>query len=150
RYHIGREDFIRVEVSTWDSRTNAAIDSSMSGRCASQPVLQCYEQERGWSQWTSIWSAGSTSAATLSYGWRRISVDLSPYAYSNASGTAGKKIRLRFVYDAYIRDSNYDGWYIDGVEMAYRLPPISKTVVANAVWVDQATSTSNWITEGSW
>lgn len=149
RYHIGRDDFIRVEVSTWDSRTNSAIDSSMSGRCASQPVLQCYEQERGWGQWTSIWSAGSTGGATVSYGWRKISVDLRPYAYSTASGTPGTKIRLRFVYDAYIRDSNYDGWYIDGVEMSHRLP-LPTTAIESAVWVDQAVSTGNWITEGSW
>ena len=150
RYHIGADDYIRVEVSTWDARAVAAIDSSMSGRCANQPVLQCYEQERGWSEWTSIWSVGSKDSPTLSYGWRKTSLDLRPYSYSAASGSAGKKIRIRFVYDAYEVDANYDGWYIDGVEMSHRLPALASTDVESTVWVDDAKSVTNWIFEGSW
>lgn len=149
RYHIGEDDYIRVQISQWDSRTDSAIDSSMSARCANQPVLQCYEQERGWGQWTNIWSVGSNSSPTLSYGWRKISVDLRPYAYSAASGTQGKKIRIRFVYDAYDTEANYDGWYIDGVEVAHRLP-LPMTAIGSTIWIDQAVSTANWITEGSW
>ena len=149
RYHIGEDDFIRVEVSTWDARTDTAIDGSMSGRCANQPVLQCYEQERGWSQWSSIWSAGSANSPTLSYGWRKTSVDLRPYAYSSASGSAGKKIRIRFVYDAYETDANYDGWYIDGIEVAHRLP-LPVTAIGPTNWVDQGGNIGDWIMEGSW
>ncbi|MBK8135945.1 MAG: hypothetical protein IPK52_08905 [Chloroflexi bacterium] len=159
RYHIGEDEAIRVQISVKDTSSASTIDAGMPARCASQPVLQCYEQERGWSAWQTnypstsnpIWTVTNSSAPSLSYGWRKISVNLAPFAYSPLSPTTpGKQIRIRFLYDAYdSNDTNFDGWYVDGVEVAYRLPAPTTTILSS-VFSDTATSMANWIGEGKW
>jgi len=114
RYHTGSNDYLSVQISIEDTRSAAAIDSTMSGRCANQAVLQCYEQERGWSSWTTAWIRGSGSQ-TYSYGWEKAMVDLSPYAYMTSGNVQGKRIRVRFVYDSLNTNSNRDGLYIDNI-----------------------------------
>jgi hypothetical protein len=150
RYHIGTADFIRVEVSTEDTRAANTIDSSMSGRCQSQPVLQCYHQERGWNAWTTAWTQGSGSGARLSYGWQRIMVDLTPYAYLANSNTQGKRIRVRFVYDALDTNDNFDGWYIDNIRFEHRLPITLSTNINTSDFDDRSRNLVNWTAEGNW
>lgn len=150
RYHIGEDDFIRVEVSTLDTRAANTIDGSMSARCQNQAVLQCYHQERGWSAWTSIWQQGSTSADRLSYGWHLAMVDLSPYAYLANSNTQGKRIRIRFVYDAYDRTDQFDGWYIDNIRFEHRLPVTLSTNINSSDFDDRSRNLTNWTAEGNW
>lgn len=149
RYHIGSDDYLRVEISTEDTRAAATIDADMPGRCASQPVLQCYHQERGWSAWTSVWSRGSNSSQA-SLGWHRAMVDLSPYAYLANSNTQGKRIRIRFVYDALDNSSNRDGWYIDNIRLEHRLPITLSTNINLTAFDDRSRNLTNWTPEGEW
>lgn len=150
RYHIGTADFIRVEISTEDTRAAATIDGSMSGRCQSQPVLQCYHQERGWNAWTTVWTQGSSTAARTSYGWHRVMINLSPYAYLANSNTQGKRIRVRFVYDALDTNDNFDGWYIDNIIFERRLPYTLTTNINTSDFDDRSRNLTNWTAEGDW
>lgn len=150
RYHIGQNDFVRVEISTEDTRAAATIDGSMSARCAGQAVLQCYHQERGWLPWTTAWTRGNTNGSEASYGWQKVMVNLTPYAYLANSNTQGKRIRVRFVYDALDSSTNFDGWYIDGIRFEYRLTGVLSTNINLAEFYDASLNLTNWTAEGKW
>ncbi len=152
RYHLGQSDYAMVQISVEDNRTAALIDGSMNARCASLGIglLQCYEQERGWSAWQTVWTRGNTSGPENLYAWQRMLVDLTPYAYLRNSNTEGKRIRIRFVYDAYYNSSNRDGWYIDNIRLEHRLPYSLTTKIALSGFNDYSNNLSNWIAEGLW
>ncbi|KXK52040.1 MAG: PA14 domain-containing protein [Chloroflexi bacterium OLB13] len=153
RYHIGRNTTLRVQVSREDTRSLTAIDTAAQTTCGPN-ILQCYTFERGWLPWADVTSPyfpiGSTSGDSKSYGWRRYQIDLSPYAYSVINSTAGSRIRIRFVYDALTTTTNYDGWYLDGIDIRYRTPYSNITVIQNSNFIDYAGSMVNWIPEGLW
>ncbi len=149
-YHIGADDYVRVEISVEDTRAAATIDNDMLvTRCANQGVIQCYHQERGWSAWTTAWTRGSNSSTT-GYGWQKAVVNLAPYAYLANSNTQGKRIRIRFVYDALDNDSNRDGWYIDNIRLEHRLPNPLTTNLNLAEFDDRSRNITNWTAEGKW
>lgn len=156
RYLTGLRDFLRVEVSTELATVN---DSDMNSRCLSRGVNQCYEQLRGWSAWEVIWESGSTNSRsrTRSNGWSQVRVDLSRYAAvlvnpNNASqNIPGKRIRVRFVYDALDENANSDGWYLDNVTFRYGNTAPGEVVVINErPFDDRSSSLRNWTAEGKW
>lgn len=152
RYHLGQDDYFRVQVSVEDTRAETTINNSMNGRCANLSIglLQCYEQERGWSPWTTIWSRGNNGGAESSYGWQQMRVDLSPYAYQTAGNVQGKRIRIRFVSDALDRNNNRDGIYIDAIRVEHRLPYPQTTFINEAIFEDRSRNLNNWTAEGLW
>jgi Flp pilus assembly pilin Flp len=161
RFIIGLQERVRVEVAY---ELPAISDSTMaSSRCpfgsTNVGLTQCYEQLRGWSRWETVWERGhnTTRSATRSNGWTQERIDLSPYAgvlinpNNAAQNTPGKRIRIRFVYDGLDGSENFDGWYIDNVNLRYDIPtPSLVTIINERPFDDRSTSLRNWIPEGSW
>ncbi len=122
RYNIGSSHAIRVQVSTENaSYTRSATETN-------------YERRTGWDDWTTVWSRGGSSRVDT---WIREQIDLSGYI--------GRRIRVRWVMDAYARSNTRDGWYIDLISFEHRQPlPI------RLPFFDPAQSLGNWIAEGIW
>ncbi|MCU0474704.1 MAG: hypothetical protein MUC99_01080, partial [Anaerolineae bacterium] len=156
RMHLARYDWAYVQVSLEDTRSETDINNSMNARCGNPTpaLLQCYEQERGWGSWQTIWSIGTDSDdnGTRAYGWQYMSVDLSPFAYQPSTNTAGRRIRLRFVIDSLTDNTNADGFYLDDIQLEHRLPtPVGmSTVINQGSFVDPSRNLNNWIGEGLW
>jgi hypothetical protein len=146
RYHLGGSNVAAVQISTelvkldgtpYNEAVPAdvtALNAEIKLRCDGLDVLQCYEQQRGWSSWTTVWSVTAASNSELrSYGWTRGQVDLSPYAYIANPRQLGARIRVRFVLNSLTNNTNWerDGWYIDQVEFGYAKPPV-ETIVINS------------------
>ncbi len=165
RFHVGAKDYLRVQVSY----EMATTDSAMRTRCnvgSTSTITQCYEQMIGWSEWRdtgldnkTLWVRGdSTSTSnTRSLGWTQERVDLRSFAANivnpsdKTKNTPGKRIRIRFVYDALDENANRDGWYIDNVTLRYGLPgPNEVTEIDNTPFDDRSASMRNWIPEGGW
>ncbi len=95
-----------------------------------------YERRAGWNAWaTATWARFSWSRVQT---WQRAAVDLRNYA--------GERIKIRFVFNALDDGTNRDGWYIDDLRIEHR----NTTPFALSPFTDNARSTDNWITEGSW
>lgn len=153
RHHIGNGAKLLVQISEDMSATmtDAAIDSEMNKRCENQPLVQCYEQNRGWTKWVTVpeWPRLSTGESRW-YGWTRGQVDLRPWAHNYDTKKAGKRIRIRFVLDNLDATNTYDGWYLDNITIEYRNPPPRTTIIKNATFDDRARNLNNWVTEGKW
>ena len=149
RYHIGKKDRIKVEVS-YELTDVADMDAEMKSRCQNKDVPQCYEQLRGWSEWEEVWYRYRSGDDFKAYGWEEERVRLDQYAADITANREGKRIRIRFVLDATSTNNNRDGWYIDGVRVAYSEPPDNFTLIRENVFDDRARSLINWIPEGKW
>lgn len=150
-YYVGDDDRISVQISEELNLSEAAKDSDMNTRC-SGTAPQCYEQIRGWGPWLSTtttsqwpWTLGEWSRT---YTWQRFQIDLTQYAKPNNT-TAGKRIRIRFVYDGYDTDNNVDGWYLDNISIGPRQDNVIRSVASTA-FADPARNLSNWVAEGLW
>lgn len=121
-YNLGDGDTVSVEIATENTGyVRAGTETN-------------YERRSGWDVWTSIWSKPARARVET---WVREQVSLDTYI--------GKRIRVRFVFNAYAGSSNRDGWYIDEVRFEHRNPtPI------NLPFLDSAQSLANWIGEGTW
>jgi Flp pilus assembly pilin Flp len=161
RYHLGGGNIAMVQIST-ELTSNAGIvytdaqkDSDIKTRCGNTVITQCYEQNRGWSQWTTVWSLAANDNSELrSYGWTRGQVDLSPYAYKNNPLTYGKRIRVRFVLNSLKTNTNWerDGWYIDQVEFGYT-KPVETVIISESGYTydpSQRGLTPGFVAEGIW
>jgi hypothetical protein len=154
RYHIARADRISVEVSEELTLTGDALDTHMRGRCPGNDLLQCYQQNYGWSEWRPTefhHIVPNLSGANLyTYTWQREQVSLVPYA---AVGTTpGSRIRIRFVIDTLDRgnqNEKRDGWYIDNVTIRPRQDGVIRRITDGAFF-DPARNLQNWVTEGNW
>jgi Flp pilus assembly pilin Flp len=130
RYQTGAGDNLYVQV---------AVENG--GYTCASGLAQCYEHVRNWGQWQTIWTVGPSK---ITYTWQREQVALK--AYAKAGATVGKRIKLRFVTDAYDTNDNRDGWYLDDISVRNRLPARLLTIP----FFDGARSLTNWITEGKW
>ncbi len=121
-YDIGSNNTINVEVSAENtSYVRAAGETN-------------YQRVTGWDDWVNVWSRPSSSRVDT---WIREQISLDSYA--------GRRIKIRFVFNAYSGTSNRDGWYIDDVSVEQRKP--SPIVLP---FYDPAQSMTNWIGEGTW
>lgn len=159
RYHIGDNDYVRLEVSyRLRGATQSANDSTMRTNCGDS-LLQCYEREYNWSPWSvhgpasntaKLWENGTSNAIRRNYGWHRVSVNLSQFASKNTSPTrVGYEIRIRFVLDSATTHDNYDGWYIDNVELSHRQAQLVYNL-NDVNYIDEGDLATNWLMEGSW
>lgn len=165
RYHIGLSDYLRVEVS-YELPTT---DANMRSRCgvgSTSSITQCYENQPGWSRWSdrgldnrTLWNRGHSSNNSYgrSMGWTQERVDLRSFAAQivnpsdRTKNTVGKRIRIRFVYDALDINTNFDGWYIDNVHLRYGVPGANEmTEIDKTPFDDRSSSMKNWIGEGGW
>ncbi len=130
RFYTGDNDRINVQISVEDGSTE-----------------QGYDKIRGWSRWQNVWGSrvGDSSSPDYipdefarTYTWERKQVSLQSYV--------GRRIRVRFVFDAYEQDNNRDGWYIDDISITYREPQRIYTLP----FVDLASNLNNWVAEGTW
>jgi hypothetical protein len=130
-YNIGSNAQAMVQISTEDATR----------------TTQSYDNEYGWgssvatSSWDTIWTACTSpltcSAAARVDTWVRPQISLTPYV--------GKRIRLRFVLNAFSSASLRDGWFIDDIRVEFRQPRVFPLP-----FLDSAQNTQNWITEGTW
>ncbi|MBI1259754.1 MAG: hypothetical protein GC204_19985 [Chloroflexi bacterium] len=131
RYNIGQNASFRVDIAYKDGTTAGTANN--------------YDRIGGWSSWTTQPMMvgvpapsnvlGGSSAAVV-YTWLRGQVDLSSYI--------GKQIRVRFVASVPSGATLADGQYLD--EIAFTYSPSQITVPM----VDNAQTTTNWVTEGTW
>jgi hypothetical protein len=171
RYRTADDDRLTVQIS-YELRASdyspSTLDQHMTARCRNSGVTQCYEQLYGWSPWTEQatpanpspnWSSTMTfniGQYQNSFGWRLYQVDLSEYAATvTAPQLQGRRIRIRFVYDALenggsTTKSKYDGWYLDDLRIVPRYDQVTVADIENDVFYDGATNLNNWITEGNW
>jgi Flp pilus assembly pilin Flp len=161
RYHLGGGNIAMVQISTELTGNNGVVltdaqkDADIKARCGNQNVYQCYEQNRGWSTWTTVWSLqANTNSELRSYGWTRGQVDLTPYAYRNNPLQYGKRIRVRFVLNSLATNTNWqrDGWYIDQVEFGYSKPVDTVIIRESGYTYDpsQRGLTAGFYAEGIW
>jgi len=171
RYRTADDDRLTVQIS-YELRpsdySSQTLAQHMTARCRNNNVLQCYEQQYGWSAWEAqatpanpnpTWSSTSTfniGEFQNSFGWSLYQVDLTSYAASvNAPQSVGRRIKIRFIYDALdnggsTTNAKRDGWYLDDLRI---VPRRDQTVIANInndVFYDGASNLNNWITEGIW
>ena len=144
RYHVGNDDEYMVQVSTYLDQTPAEMDTDMESRCGAGR-WQCYEQQRGWSPWQTVWEIDNRDR---NYTWVREQVSLVQYA-SSGPGSPGERIRIRFVVDAYDNGGNNDGWYLDNVTIEPRRDGVLVDIADNNFF-DDARNLNNWVTEGNW
>jgi hypothetical protein len=129
-YFVGKDAAIRVEVAVEDaSRKLMGYDYIYGwGTDASYDNGSSWETLEEWER------VGTIHMDT----WIREQISLKNYV--------GKRIRLRFVVDAFEAATSLgDGWYIDDLTVELRTP-----VIMAFPFVDQAKNTTNWITEGVW
>ncbi len=164
RYHLGGNNIAMVQISHELINSNGTVyteaqkDTDIRARCDSENLLQCYEQNRGWSAWTTVWSLKANNNSELrSYGWTRGQVDLAPYARDVDQNRFGTRVRVRFVLDSLDPNTNWerDGWYIDMVEATYARPintPVEVIPVRNGYTYDPASKglLPGFIPEGTW
>lgn len=121
-YYVGTSDTINVEI---------AAENTSYVRAANETN---YERVTGWDNWVNVWSRSSGSRVDT---WIREQVSLDSYA--------GRRIKIRFVFNAYSGTPNQDGWYLDDISVEQRKPtPIVLP------FFDPAQSMTNWIGEGIW
>lgn len=151
RHHIGNGARLLIQVSEMMTGSDADIDNAMRARCENQPVVQCYEQNRGWTRWVTVpdWPRLPNGESRW-YAWTRGMVDLRPYAHNFDTNTPGKRIRIRFVLDNLDATSTFDGWYIDNITIDYRNPPRNVTIINERAFDDRSRNMNNWVAEGLW
>ncbi len=145
RHYPGRDDRISVEISVELTGNQNNIDNYMNDKCRSSNRLQCYEHQYGWGEWEEVWYR---TAFVKAWGWEREAIDLTSWAAPDVD-TQGRRIRIRFVYDALDNGDNRDGWYIDDVEVGPRRDRVIH-VLQTGGWFDGARDMSNWVGEGTW
>ncbi len=135
RYAIGDDDFARVQVSY--------EDPALIGTLCTSGYAQCYEKQYGWSEWETVWQVENLRNVT----WNRIQVSLDKYAKTT---NPGRRIRIRFVLDAYVRNEQRDGWYIDAISVRHYDPGRNIVIKPGSSLFDGARNLNNWLTEGKW
>lgn len=145
RYHTGRSDRISVEISY--ELDPSIVTNRMNTWCGNNRP-NCYEHVYGWSEWQEVWSV---TQFNRTWTWQREQISLGQFAASGlaASSTPGKRIKVRFVYDALDNADNRDGWYIDDLAIEYANRRILATIDGGAFF-DGARNLNNWVTEGEW
>lgn len=141
RYAIGNDDYARVQISYRD-------DTFINSPLCRSGYKQCYEKQYGWSEWETVWEVHDD---VRTYTWQREQISLAPYARQTTRD--GRLIRIRFVVDAYERDDNWDGWYIDEISIEKydpRVFTISKPSLGGQAFFDAARNMTNWLGEGTW
>ncbi len=88
----------------------------------------------GASSWQSIWTKPASSRNDA---WVREQVDLRSYV--------GKRLKVRFVLNAYNNSAVGLGWWIDDVRFVFRTND-----VYSVPFTDNARNMRNWIPEGKW
>lgn len=131
RWFTGDDDRIYVQISVEDPTS----------------TTQGYEKVRGWSRWSTVWGSGYGSSSdpnfipaeyARNYTWVRRQISLQSYI--------GKRIRVRFVFDALDQDNNRDGWYLDDIYFIFREPQ----TIFPVGFSDPASNLNNWVAEGTW
>jgi len=171
RYRTADDDRLTVQISYELKPSDYApntLAQHMTTRCRNNSVLQCYEQQYGWSDWRAqatpanpspSWNSTMTfniGQYENSFGWRLYQVDLSQYAASfGVPQIEGRRIKIRFVFDALENGGSttklkYDGWYLDDLRIVPRYDQVVIADIDNDVFYDDASSLTNWITEGIW
>lgn len=148
RYHMGYNEQLVVQVSE-ELPASTDLTIEMGTRCNNPGFPQCYEQNRGWSEWQTVYINDVLWKST--YSWQREQVDLIPYAASGS--TPGSRIRIRFLYDT-LDNSNSsnsrDGWYIDNISIEPRHDLNVLQNISSGPFEDPAQNMDNWIGEGNW
>ncbi|MBI1280299.1 MAG: hypothetical protein GC179_19390 [Anaerolineaceae bacterium] len=88
----------------------------------------------GASSWESIWSLGANSRNDA---WVRQQIDLRNYV--------GKRIKVRFVLNAYANSNVGLGWWLDDIQFVFRT-----NEVFTVGFSDDASNMRYWIPEGKW
>lgn len=152
RFRTGDNDELMVQISYELSRPSdyapqSNLNSHMTARCDNIGVLQCYEQLYGWSEW----ETATVIADEWDYvhTWNRYQVDLSQYAADFDNDIPGRRIRIRFVFDALSGSNNRDGWYLDNIEIRQRRDNVIR-VIDQQPFFDDARNMGNWVGEGLW
>lgn len=145
RFYPGDDDRLSVEVSYELTGDQNSVENYMNDRCRSNNRLQCYEHQYGWSEWQEMWYERDYAKG---WGWTRQAVDLSDWAAEDID-SQGTRVRIRFVVDAYDRNNQRDGWYIDDVEVGPRRDQVIHTL-SQGGFFDGARDMSNWIGDGLW
>lgn len=171
RYRTATDDRLSVQIS-YELRPSdyapQTLAQHMTARCNYNNVLQCYEQQYGWSPWVAdptppnpspTWNSNNVfniGASQNSFGWKQYQVDLSPYAARfTAPEREGRRIRIRIVYDALnnggsTTNPKNDGLYVDNFTIVPRRDQVIIADIGNDVFYDGASNMNNWIPEGIW
>lgn len=138
RYWVGTSDTLRVQVSV--ENTTAPTSTAPCGGTVGNfgdPPRQCYGRTANWDAWQTVFSL---VGERRNHSWTRQIVDLSGYV--------GRRIRVRFVTDAYTNASNRDGWYIDNIRFFYN--NFTTPLPYQLTFFDAARNMDRWIPEGAW
>ncbi|MEZ4666752.1 MAG: hypothetical protein R3E39_02320 [Anaerolineae bacterium] len=145
-YSVGASDIITVEVAAQDQTEMVAVPPTRNridyGYLYQWGSVDSYGSAS--SSWERVWY---TDQNTTNNAWVREQIDLRDYADDPATTTVneGKRLRVRFVLNAYNNSGVSKGWWFDDVEFAFRT-----TNVIPLPFSDNAQNLGNWIPEGSW
>jgi Flp pilus assembly pilin Flp len=143
RYRIGASDTIAVEIAVQDEtemttvpppRNRMGYDYQYLWGSASSYSGGSNSSWSGASSWQMIWNKGSNSRNDA---WTRPQIDLRNYV--------GKRIKVRFVINAYSDPSVGTGWWLDDIQFVFRTNDVFTVGFA-----DNARNMRNWIPEGNW
>ncbi len=134
-YNVGKGDSISVEVAVQDETemTSATPPRNTIGYDY-QYLWGSTTSYTGGSSWEKIWSLGPQSRNDS---WNREQVDLRNYV--------GKRLKVRFVVNAYSDSSVGLGWWVDDVQFVFRTAE-----VFTVGFSDDARNMRYWIPEGRW
>jgi len=129
RYYVHSSDRFRVQISVEDATQTASQHDRIPGWAAWQDQNPLPYTEMG----------GSTIG---SIGWEQQMLSLNSFV--------GKRIKLRWVINSMNSSNSNDGWYLDNIRFAYNGNGAGATTPISLPFFDDAQSTNNWITEGTW
>jgi hypothetical protein len=146
RYWVGEDDSLLLQLATEDNINFGSIvppaasaSPCNTGAAATAPT-QCYERTANWSQWNELFRVGSVDNDMRLYTWKRERIDLTSFI--------GRRVRIRFVTDAFENGTNRDGWFVDNVRFFYNNytspPPYA------IPFFDNARNLTRWVPEGLW
>ncbi len=149
-YSISTGDSIWVEVAAQDETEMTTVPAPRNrmgydyqylwGSTNSYTGGSANSSWTGASSWEQVWTKptpiGSTGGSRND-AWTRQQIDLRNYA--------GKRIKVRFVLNAYSDPSVGTGWWIDDVQFVFRT-----NNVFTVGFTDKAQNMKNWVAEGRW
>ncbi len=143
-YNVGSGDSISVDVAAQDEteyvattppRTLMGYDYQyLWGSATSYAGGSGNTSWGGASSWETIWSLGQNSRNDA---WVRQQVDLRNYV--------GKRIKVRFVLNAYSNSNVGLGWWLDDIQFVFRT-----NEVFTVGFSDDASNMRYWVPEGKW
>ena len=143
-YSVGKGDSIAVDIAVQDETEMTATTPPRNrmgydyqylwGSAASYAGGSGVTSWGGASSWETVWSEGQQSRNDA---WVREQIDLADYV--------GKRIKVRFVLNAYSDSNTGLGWWIDDIQFVFRT-----NEVFTVGFSDDASNMRYWVPEGKW